>query len=151
MKTILAATLAACFLLGVTLLVPGTADEPAAEENPQAAAASPDEIALLREWVDDSEAAHQRVHALWAKGARGGAAEDEAMSRYYMCLAKARLAEARQDLAATREWYGRAVTAADDTVQALQEAYNVGLVTLDVVLLMQQNRAEVKIALGRLG
>lgn len=148
----LTAAFAVALLFSVGYLLPTQAQDQPAQPNAaiDAKVSHIEELAALNQWAKETEATHDRVHKLWTEGARGGSADEERMARYYMCLAQARLAAAQNEHANTRKWYARAATAADDAVDALQQSYNVGLTTLDVLLLMQQNRAETKLALARL-
>ena len=106
------------------------------------------EIEALEEWVESAESTHERVHARFMAGTHGGEAEQESLTRYQMCIAKARLASAKGDLGECEKWYKAAVDAAEKGVEAQQAAYDVGVVTLNSLLLRQQYRAEAKIKLS---
>lgn len=107
------------------------------------------EVKALKRWLAMAESTHQSVHAAFAAGASGGEPEKEALARHQMCIAKARLAEAKGDSSKAEQWYAAAVDAAEAGAKAAQTAYAHGTCLLETLVHLQQLEAEAKIALSQ--
>lgn len=106
------------------------------------------ETEALREWAERATELHKRVSKLFIVGALGGEMEKEALTRYQMLVAKARLALAEGRVAYCAELYADAVEAAERCLDATTAAYEADTVTLDSLVCAQQRVAEAKIALS---
>jgi len=127
-------------------------DAKAAEKNkePPTPIAPLEETAALMEWAAKAEIWHERIATLRNVGSVGGEAEDEALARYQMLIAKARLAFAQGQMSECERLYATAVDAAESCVRATEAAYNVNTVSFDRLALAQQQVAEAKVALSRI-
>lgn len=125
-------------------------DAKATEKNKEPPTTPLEETAALMEWAAKAEAWHKRIAALQNVAAVGGEAEDEALARYQMLTAKARLAFAQGQLQECERLYATAVDAAVLCVRATEAAYNVNTVSFDRFALAQQQVAEAKVALSRI-
>ena len=103
------------------------------------------EVTALEDWVKMAEATHERIRALFNAGARGGEAENEALARYNMLIARARLADAKGEPRECAKWYKQAVDAAQTGIRATVAAYDAGMVTLVRLTMAQQQLAEARI------
>jgi hypothetical protein len=106
--------------------------------------ASDEELDVLRTLVEERLATWRKIHAFYVKGIKGGEKQKETQARFWLYLSLARLAWAENRDAAALAYLQRAVVAADDMVKAVQAAYDVGTITLDVVLDSQKMKAHIE-------
>ena len=110
------------------------------------------DIEYLVELVKAAESIHKRTIALMIGSVTGDPREPvgiEALVRYELFVAKARLAAAKGRLDASEEYHVAAVSAAEGAVKAHQMMFDDGGVRLELLLDSYRNRATGKIQLSR--
>lgn len=130
---------------------PATAEERLTAAGTAAPQIDPQEIEILEELVEARTTLHTTVLRLQEHGVRGGEADREAIARYHLAVAKARLAAAKGDPAQCLKEQQAAVAAADRWVQIAQIKFENGTAdSLEQLIAAQTQRAEAKLELRRL-
>jgi bla regulator protein BlaR1 len=127
-----------------------TAPAKAKPSNKQEASAPSDEVAALREHVQFLEEQFKKQDALYQTGSRGGSADRLALTAYELNAAKSELDIAEGQPDAALHHSEEAQKFADEALKAVSASYEVGRVSLDLLLQTSKKVSESKLRLARL-
>lgn len=107
------------------------------------------EIVALEQWVARATATHKRIDELRTGGFPGGEPQNELLARFQMLISQAQLASAKCQPDECKKLWTAAVSTSDECIKATEAAYDSGRVTLDRLVLSQQQHATARIELSR--
>jgi hypothetical protein len=108
------------------------------------------DIKILEDLVAARAKLHKHVSDLQKARVRGGEADREAQARYYLAIAKARLALAKGDSEGRHTELEAAVAAAKTWVEAAEATLGFGTVTTELLIEAQSHYAEARLQLNRI-
>lgn len=112
--------------------------------------ASPEELKVLREYVELLDSQYKAVKAKYEAGAAGGSAATFAQAAYGLAVAQGELALAEGNREAAVRRFEEARSNAEQAVEAVTAVYESGQITYDVLLGVTKKLSEIKRRLIRL-